>query len=356
MKVAAYPADLGGCGHYRLIWPARALAAQGADVDVVMPDDPDRDIKALWHDGESGAEVIDVLAPDADVVVLQRPMRDVLADAIPILQAKGVRVVVEIDDDFEAISRRNVSFAGCHPDLHPERNWRHLARACELADLVTVSTPALARRYGAHGRVVVLANYVPARYADHVGANLDDDRTAPIVGWSGSIDTHPDDLQVTGGGVARAVRSTGATFAVVGTGKGVRRALELDAAPVAPGWVPIEDYPAAMAQLDVGIVPLEPSAFNEAKSWLKGAEFAAVGVPFVASPTAPYVALAAGAGVLARTPRDWERAVRRLVLDVDWWAMVRERGLAWAEANTIERHAERWLDAWRLALNTRCAA
>lgn len=357
MKVAVYPADLGGCGHYRLIWPAEALAAQGYDVDIIRADDPERDIRALWHETDGGIEVVDVVTPDADVVVIQRPLRDVLADSIPILQAKGVRVVVEIDDDFEAMSRRNVSYPACHPELSPQRNWQHLARACERADLVTVSTPALAERYGTHGRVAVLPNYVSARYLEHAGANCEDRRGGPVVGWSGSIETHPDDLQVTGGAIGRVLQRTGAGFGVVGTGRGVRDALQLGVAPKASGWLPIDEYPAGIAQLDVGIVPLELSAFNEAKSWLKGAEFAAVGVPFVASPMGPYRALAAaGVGHIAESPRQWERLVHRLLVDDGFWERTMLAGLEWASANRLEVHAHRWWEAWGRVLNTSCAA
>ena len=39
MKVAVFPSDDGGCGWYRLRWPAQALAAQGHDV-VIDPPEP----------------------------------------------------------------------------------------------------------------------------------------------------------------------------------------------------------------------------------------------------------------------------------------------------------------------------
>lgn len=355
MRVAVFPADLGGCGYYRVIWPAEALIAEGADVMLVRPDDDDdRQIQAAWIDADGGRRrLVDVVTPDADVVVLQRPLTDTLAEAIPMLQARGVRVVVEIDDDFDAISPRNVSWKVLHPRTSPRRNWLHLRRACELADLVVVSTPALAARYGRHGRVVVVENCVPERYLGISGTPHD----GVFVGWSGSIMTHPDDLQVTGGGVGRAVARTGARFAVIGTGKGVQSTLGLPEPPLACGWVPIEDYPTALAQLDVGVVPLELSAFNEAKSWLKGLELSAVGVPFVASPTGPYRALVErGAGAIAERPREWEGLVKRLVGDAGWRAELAERGREVAAGLTVEANCGRWWDAWTAPVNTVCAA
>jgi glycosyltransferase involved in cell wall biosynthesis len=354
VKVLVFPADQGGCGAYRLIFPARHLIAQGADVDYVVSDDPpERQLQAQWRTRPDGTrEVLDVVAPDADVVVLQRPLQAHLSQAIPILQAKGVRVVVEIDDDFEHISRRNVSWPNVQPHLSPNRNRRWLAQACELADLVTVSTPALARLYGAHGRVQVIPNCVPADYL-RIRQEAHD---GVWVGWSGSTETHPDDLQVTGNGVARAIAATGAKMAVVGTGNGVRKALGLAEIPLASGWRTLVDYPEALAQFDIGIVPLDLTPFNEAKSWLKGLEMAAVGVPFVATPTQQYRALSVeGMGLLAESPRQWEGMVKRLVRDPDRRAELAHNGRQAAERHTIEANIERWWDAWGSVVNAHCA-
>jgi hypothetical protein len=347
--IKVYPADLGGCGAYRTIWPGQELERQGANVDVVMPHRDDQ-VQALWHDGPNGPELVDVTAPDADIVVLQRPLQYTLAEAVPRLQAKGVRVVVEIDDDFEAISPRNVSWSHVDPKAHPERNRDHLRRACAQADMVVVSTPALAARYAPHGRVRIVPNCVPAWYLavkreDHIGV---------FVGWSGSTDTHPDDLQVTSGGVARAVRSTGATFAVIGSGRGVRKALGLAVDPPACGWVPLARYPYMVAELDVGVVPLEMSAFNAAKSALKMMEMAALGVVPVVSPTAENLRMTqAGIGVTAENPRQWEGVVKALVGDASRRQHWAQSGRELMRAHTIEANAGRWLDAWSAAsLNT----
>lgn len=349
MRVAVYPADKGGCGYYRVIWPAQALQDQGADVVIHDPDEGG--LRGVFIDDPT-PRIVDIDAPDADVVVLQRPLRWEVAAAIPILQAKGIRVVVEIDDDFHSIHPHNVSWHTCHPTRNPDRNWRHLADACQAADLVVVSTPALAARYGRHGRVAVVPNRVPARYLEITP----DPHDGLIVGWSGSIDTHPTDLQVTRGAVARAIDGH-ARVAVVGTGKGVQRALNLPTEPAASGWVPIDQYPEALATFDVGIVPLDLIPFNEAKSHLKGLEMAAVGVPFVASPTGPYTRLAAeGAGLLADKPKTWARQLRRLLTDHTWRAELAATGRQVAAAHTIEGNTDHWWDTWTSCLNMRSAA
>ena len=117
------------------------------------------------------------------------------------------------------------------------------------------------------------------------------------VGWSGSTNTHPGDLEATGGAVGRVTKG----FHVIGTGVGVADALGLARRPSATNWVPLFRYPEFLAQLDVGIVPLRACAFNRAKSWLKGLEMVACGVAFVASAT-PIQRWRTSAAGLARSP------------------------------------------------------
>lgn len=352
-RVKVFPADRGGCGFYRIIWAAEALRAQGADIDVVFTTDAEeRQVRAAYWTADDGQRTLLATSGlDCDVAVLQRPLNDVLADSIPQLQRQGVKVVVEIDDDFDAISPRNISWKSVQPHLSPRSNSRHLRRACDMADLVVVSTPALAATYGRHGRVAVVPNFIPESYAWiprpwHEGVR---------VGWSGSIETHPDDLQVCGRGVADAVDRTGSEFFVVGTGKGVKRLLGLRTQPMSCGWVPLDIYPSMLAELDIGVVPLELTRFNEAKSWLKGLEMAAVGTPFIASPTGPYVdLLARGAGVIAERPKDWANLVRRLVESPAEREDLAGAGREVASTLTIEGNCDRFWDAWSSVVNSVC--
>jgi glycosyltransferase involved in cell wall biosynthesis len=354
MKVALYPSDTGGCGTYRIINPAQALLKLGYDIELVLPEAPaEYQIRAQWFLADepgSEPEIVDVEVPEADVVVLQRPMRANIVRCIEILQAKGVRVVVELDDDLANIGTRH-GYRSIDPRLSAERNWEHLLHACAIADLVTVSTPKLAEVYAPHGRFVVLRNFVPAAYLAIEG----DPHDGTYVGWSGSIDTHPYDLQTTGRGVASALAKTGAQMAIVGNAVGVPKALQCGRV-VACGYMPLDQYPVALAQFDVGIVPLEAGRFNECKSWLKGLEMASVGVPFVATPTGEYTRLAhLGAGLLAERPNQWEGCVKKLVRDPAFRAEMGRRARETASRLTIEGNCEQWWDAWESVVNTACA-
>lgn len=342
MKVRLQPADKGGCGFYRMRWPAKALADQGYDVHQAetWP-------QALCERSALGVLVrhVDV---DCDVLVFQRPMEGRLMDSWPALRKQGVAIVVEIDDDFHALPKGHPARTDTINRDGLNRQW--LKRMCAEADLVTCTTEALARRYAPHGRYIIVPNFVPERYLSIERKPHDGVR----VGWTGSIMTHIDDLRVCGTGVRDALRATGATFHCVGTGVGVREQLQLDAEPTTTGWVDIDRYPHEYAQLDVALVPLQPNLFNEAKSYLKGLEAAALGVPFIASPTGPYRELLTNIGTHAETPAEWWEEIRYLYSDVGETEDQAQRGREYAKTQTIEGNAWRWMEAWEQAvLNAR---
>lgn len=335
MKVIVYPADAFGCGSFRMRWPGEACAAAGHDVRVVDP--KDRRLRVVME----GHTVKDVLDVDADVVVLQRVTHAYMAQAVGIMRAKGVTVVVDVDDDLSAIHPSNPAWKVHRPGagLH---SWHNVALACREASLVTVSTPALLDVYARHGRGHVLPNYLPDYYYGITRVDSD------VVGWPGSYHSHPNDPESLGGAIARLV-DEGAQFVMRGDPTGAGRAFGLAADPPG-GPVPIEEWPAAVASLGIGIAPLADTKFNKAKSWLKPLEMSATGVPWVASPRAEYERLhKLGAGVLADRPRAWHRELRRLRESPALRAELSEAGRAVAEQLRLSQHAWRWMDAWSRA-------
>jgi hypothetical protein len=329
---------------YRLVFPANVLAAQGMDVAEGRRED----IQAVWRQTSDGPRVAWAEPLDCDVAVFQRVCRRDIVDCIPSWQRQGTAVVMDVDDLLSAVDPGNPAFAAYHPSSAAE-NWHHLERACRMADMVTVSTPALAEHYGRHGRVRVLRNCVPEWYL-----RVDTKTVAgthPVLGWAGRVEVHAADLAVVGPAVAQALRQTGATFRAVGdeatlTALGVR-------GEVVP-FMPFAEYPAEVARLDVGMAPLADTAFNRGKSALKPLEMAALGVPFVASPLPEYARLAElGAGYLASRPRHWLAGLRRLLTDAEYRAERAGRGREVAAGLTYEGHAENWATAWGEALRVR---
>ncbi len=265
---------------------------------------------------------------------------------IPLLQSKGIAVVVEIDDDIEHIPPENPAWKDYHPVLGGGVESKvRVMEASRIADGVTVGTPTLQGIYGG----TVLRNCIPERVLDI--------STTPIhtFGWAGAGEFHRGDFKPCGGAVAQAVRSAGGGFSI-----GARNASEV------ASWLGLSDGQWEKSHywdvpcgehyktLDyrIGIVPLAPNLFNQSKSWLKGLENAALGIPTVASWTAAYEewALEEKSGVLlAQAPKEWKRHLTRLTLDSGLYEDCVEYGRAAAARWTFEARAEDWVEAWEAA-------
>lgn len=69
---------------------------------------------------------------------------------------------------------------------------------------------------------------------------------------------------------------------------------------------PISKYPELFRKFDIGIVPLNNIPFNYGKSTIKGLEYAAARIPFIASYSPEYELLEQqGVGRVAHTPQEW---------------------------------------------------
>lgn len=329
-------------------WPAHALAEQGHD--VIATDDTQFHLTfdRPWEGEEPplGTNIVGLAEPvDADVVVIQRPTHWSRVRLVEVLQSAGIAVVVEIDDDYHSLPVGHPGREHWSPMRHPERNKKVLADCCKRADLVTVTTPALAERYGAHGRVAVIPNFVPEGYLSAQGAP----NGRVTIGWPGTSLTHVGDLDVVGTSVAEVQQATGCGFRAIG-GTSTCERLGVDGETVE--WVEMNDYPAAVAGLDIGIVPLVDNAFCRAKSALKMCEMAALGVPAVVSPTPDNMRMHRhGIGLVAHTRSDWREALTALVRSSALREDMAARGREVMAEFTIERNCYRWLSAWEQAFH-----
>ncbi len=336
--VLVYPADARGCGMYRMIWPGQALYNSGKPVNVMNR----RPNLTLDQKGN----FLGINFGSATSVVFQRPAKYTYPEAVPLIQSRGIKVIIDMDDSLSTIHPRNAAFKTYDPRISHAKNWMHAAKACEQADLVTVTTEALAEEYGSHGRVVVIPNHVPSSYLSVRRPQ----NPVPVVGWAGFTSTHVDDLLVTQGAINNAVTETNARFVAFGDEKtfvelGIRRTPPHSVWPLTN----IQEYPVKMAGFDIGLVPLKLSTFNAGKSWLKCVEYASLGIVPVASPTPDNLKFAElGGCIIARTPEDWEREVKELILDNDKRAEMSKKVREVASDWTIEDNTEKWWNAWAI--------
>lgn len=347
MKVLALSADEGGCEYYRIKQPARVVRELGVDIEVSHSVDVRAEI------GRDGLTTVHEILSDADVIIMQRPLDNSFTSLIKQAKRQGITTVVELDDDYEMISEANIAYREVNGKKTSGPHW--LRAATETADHVTVSTPAL-EKYAPHGRVSVLRNCVPASFFEAPPAYELHEGIPPVIGWSGTVGTHPYDLQEAGRVVGDVLEKNNLDFYVVGDGGNVERNLDIRTGRMqASGWVDVNDYHKYLLGMTVGIVPLEITPFNQAKSSLKGMEMAAMGIPFIASPTREYLRLEAyGVGKTARNPSEWRRHLQRWI---DRPAELRRDAERYRDtvqlSMTYEANAAQWVAAWHTALSYR---
>lgn len=254
-----------------------------------------------------------------DVLLMQRLMHDGLDKSVRIGRASGQVVINDIDDWYWGLDPSNAAYKASHPKYNKIENTTFYKKVVSASDYVTVSTPYLAERVRTfcRGSVVVMQNYVDVgRFTprEHV-------RTAtPEVGWAGSTDHRSGDLELLRGVLAPLVDSLGI---------GLVHGGHLPSSPSFASKVGVHnhhvrciervnhaEYP-KLLDFDIGIVPLRDIPFNHAKSDIKGLEYAASGIPFIASELSSYSALHKCWGeesgmFVAKRPKDWSRWVKYL--------------------------------------------
>lgn len=352
MRVHIWQSDKGGSGFYRVTEVARAANAAGL-AEVTVSDELDIEGERT-PEGETWVFGVQL---DTDVLVVQRPTAQGMYETARQARAQGIALVVELDDDFHRIHPQNT--AGQTFDGNDWNNPKWLLATSRLADAVTVSTPLLCKYARTPAHAAVVPNYLPERIANvrNRQDRLPTDRCS--IGWTGTVQTHPTDLQRTGRALITP-ELTDHPFIVIGDGRGIERATGRAPSVVIPWTDTVPEYWEAIRRhIDVGIVPLDPSSFNKAKSWLKGLEFASLGIPFVASPLNEYRALLAVLDptgqyrLLAASGGQWRARLGQLVNDAGYRRDVSEDFVENSRHLTLEQHAGEWATAWQLALDNR---
>lgn len=334
-SVLFWTGQLGGTAEYRSLGPGRALQRRGWDVEFT------EDGFDMTLDGR--------VKGDPDVLVLSRTMGDYLPDAVRRIRRAGrTKVVFDIDDWFMAVPGYNPASR-----LHPAV-VETMHQAMREADLITCSTPELAEGYAKVNRTAVLPNYLdPDIWTDN--ERYRPPRTKIHVGWMGAFHWRSGDLELLKPWLSRWLeRNNDARFVAAGCPE-LLGFLGIDGltTPKYPGnpatgvnanLYPYAYLPAMLAHIDIGLVPLRHHRFNQAKSWAKGMEYNAVGVPVVASPSREYRTYVDPGvnGYLVRG-QEWEHAVDKTLADLD---DLRAGALAHSKRYFIDEHIDRWVDAY----------
>lgn len=247
-------------------------------------------------------------------VMLKLIMDKWTPDLIQRAQEMGQRIYVDIDDHYEGLTEANLAYEMTHPDKNRRTNRDHYHRVIMAADHVTVSTPFLYDWWSQRRDNVTLVrngvNHRQFQRIKHINRK-------PVIGWVGVTGFRNNDLEQLRDWLPDFLEEHDLMFHHAGhdpnypdisdmIGVNPRR---ITTSPTVP--IPLYDQ---ILNFDIGLVPLNNIPFNEAKSNIKGLEYAAKGIPFIASPLPEYRALhETGAGNLADTPEQWAAQAERLL-------------------------------------------
>jgi glycosyltransferase involved in cell wall biosynthesis len=251
---------------------------------------------------------------DCKIIVLQRLMFADLVNKIVDRHKYGQIIINDIDDWYWGLHEENHAYKLTHPDHNKEENTDHYRNIIQQSDGVTVSTPFLydkmVKDFGCKN-VQIIENCVTVQNFKYRYANL----KKPIVGWVGSTSHRSGDLEILQGvlkpnqyKIHHSGHVNGAAWFADKVG------LPRDKVMKTPMHNPIE-YAKHSFCFDVGLAPLNDVPFNHAKSWIKAIEYAAAGIPFIASNLSEYKRLnqTYGLGHLASTPEEWQSHLNELL-------------------------------------------
>lgn len=324
-RLMAFPADLMGCGHYRVIEPFHA-ARRAELIDGYL--------------GPDHYDPLDMAVFQADTLLLQRQVTDAQIEYLRNYRRFfKLKLIFELDDLIT-----NLPVESHHKKSMPKDIALRLRKGLELCDRFIVSTEPLKEAYRG---LIDDIRVVPNRLDAGKWGTLQPQRRSGgklRVGWAGGV-SHSGDLAL----IADIVKATAAEVDWVFLG------MCLD--EIRPyvrefhAGVPTPDYPAKLASLnlDLAIAPIAENHFNDCKSNLKLLEYGILGFPVIASDFGPYRRSQDFPGItlVKNRHKDWLEALRSHIHAPDDAA---RRGDALREHirqhYLLQDHLDDWVSAW----------
>jgi glycosyltransferase involved in cell wall biosynthesis len=333
MKILALHDGGSGCCWYRVKLPLDQLAAHGHEVTYRSVNDDDR---------------ATVTASDLvgyDLVVGQRLNVHKGMEAWRRARGPFSRLVYDTDDDVFSVNPEN--WAAFHLYGQPEIQDA-VCHMAQVSDLVTVTTDYLAgvmREHTGNNATAVLPNCVPAWLLDTPRP----ENPRPAVGYQGGA-SHGADVGLVSGPVRRFLkRFPGWDLRLNGTD--YRPTFKAGERAKFRQWIPVYDDPVgyyATLDFDIGLAPLVGKTFDYSKSPIKVLEYAARGVPSIASDCNVYASFIRHGenGFLVREEHEWLRYLSVLASDDTLRRKMGEAAREDAANWTIEKNYVKWEQAY----------
>jgi glycosyltransferase involved in cell wall biosynthesis len=323
VRIAVFANENEMSSFYRAIEPVHALAQRGH--------------RALIN-GRDGTPAPEMLAFDAALISRWQGIgAQKLAEQ---LRAAGLAIVWGHDDAVELDPNLNPSA------LEVQKRKAEIRAMLRLADVVVTTSEPIAQAYRALGAasVRVIENYLGDTYADLQREPHD----GLVLGWAAWIDHQADWAQLGLHATVSRLLDAHPDLRVESVGK-----IDLDLPReryTRAGPVPFEALGARLTAFDIGIAPIADNPFNRARSNIKLKEYAAAGVPWLASPIGPYAGLGEKQGGRLVPDDRWHEALDELIRSPRARRRLAKHGRRWAREQLLARHAGEWESAFDEAL------
>jgi hypothetical protein len=322
MKIGAiYAADVSNA-YYRAILPLLELKRNGHTTVTV--------------EVRKGQPMSVAPLLSCDAVLIYRRTDPVVLKAVDELRARGVGIVWDNDDDPRLIPPEAPLYKTLG-GLHAERDIKAQAKLVRRAHVVTATTEYLADRFRSTWDIepVTIENYL----SDHHYARERPSGEGFVIGWVAAGEHRADARHLDMTQVLRRVMERDARVRVVTIGV----QLKLDPARYTHHlWVPFPELPARVGAFDLGIAPIADLPFNLARSNIKVKEYAAAGVPWVASARGPYAGLGSRAGGTTVGDDEWEDTLVGLAGSRFKRNQLRRRATSWGKNQHLRHHLQQW--------------
>lgn len=305
--------------YYRAAFPMEAMERRGHEV--------------VWPPDTHGILPLESLV-DCDVVHVYRRWDPKTRELLAELAKRGVGISWDNDDDLSAVPKESPTYRSTG-GLTAERIYRETVKTARVAHGMTTPSAQLAERYRGAGvrRVEVIDNHLAPRQLckprRHDGV---------VIGWVAGLEHAVDAARI---GVADALREIVARHPdvrveCIGVDLRLPERYRHDESAV------FEHLPGRMRGWDIGIAPLADVQFNRSRSSIKLKEYAACGVPWLASPVGPYAGFGEEQGGRLVPDDGWLEALEALVDRGRDRRRLARKARTWAKGETVDRAATAW--------------
>lgn len=320
--------------YYRIEMPFRQLQKNGHEVVFQSADDDHGKTPVTLRDMQG-----------YDVIVGQRINTHHGLEVWRRARTPLSRLVYETDDDVFSVTPSNFQAYQLYQRGDVRDAVTHMA---EVSDLITVTTDHLAavmKEETGNSNVSVLPNCVP----EFVLGLPSEINPRPVVGWQGGA-SHGVDVGLIVSPVRRFLkRFPHWDFRLGGTD--YRPTFKAGSRATFRPWVPVYDNPRGYYEtidFDIGLAPLVVDDFALSKSNIKVLEYAARGIPSIATDCPVYSSFIRHGenGFLVKHEHEWLKYMSELASDDSLRFRMGEAARKDARDWTIEKNWVRWQNAY----------